>query len=141
MKQESTITFIKNMTFDVELGGHHFDIDAGAKVGGENNGPSPKGLLLSALGGCTGMDAVSILRKMKVTDYELKIEVSGELTDEHPKIYHTITVEFKFIGNNLPKSKLRKAVELSETKYCGVSEMLRKSSEIKTIIYINGDEI
>ena len=141
MKQESTIKFIKNMTFDVELGGHHFDIDAGAKVGGENNGPSPKGLLLSALGGCTGMDVVSILRKMKVTEYELKIDVSGELTDEHPKIYHTITVEFKFMGNDLPKSKLRKAVELSETKYCGVSEMLRKSSEIKIIIYVNGEEI
>jgi len=141
MKQESTIKFIKNMTFDVELGGHHFEIDANSKVGGDNNGPSPKGLLLSALGGCTGMDVVSILRKMKVTEYELKIDVSGELTEEHPKIYHTITTEFKFIGSDLSTSKLRKAVELSETKYCGVSEMLRKSSEIKTIIYVNGEAI
>jgi len=141
MKQESTVTFVKNMTFDVELGGHHFDIDAGAKVGGENNGPNPKGLLLSALGGCTGMDIISILRKMKVTEYDFKIDVAGELTDEHPKIYHTITVEFKFNGIDLPKSKLRKAVELSETKYCGVSEMLKKSSKIITFIYVNGEEI
>jgi putative redox protein len=141
MKHKSTVTFIDKMAFDVELNGHYFTIDAGAAVGGENRGPSPKGLMLSALGGCTGMDVVSILRKMKVPEYELNIDVSGELTDEHPKIYHTITVEFKFIGNDLPESKIKKAVELSETRYCGVSEMLRKASEIKMKICINGEEI
>lgn len=141
MKQKSTVTLIDKMAFDVELSGHHFTIDAGAGVGGENKGPRPKGLMLSALGGCTGMDVVSILRKMKVPQYELSIDVSGELTDEHPKIYHTITVEFKFAGNDLSESKIKKAVELSETKYCGVSEMLRKASEIKIKIYINGEEI
>ena len=67
--------------------------------------------------------------------------VSGELTDEHPKIYHTIIVEFKFVGYDLPESKIKKAVELSETRYCGVSEMLRKASNMKTKIYINGEEI
>ncbi len=141
MKQKSTVTFIDKMAFDVELNGHHFTIDADAGVGGENKGPSPKGLILSSLGGCTGMDVVSILRKMKVIEYELSIDVSGELTNEHPKIYHTITIEFKFIGNDLPESKIKKAVELSETRYCGVSEMLRKASEMKTIIYVNGEEI
>jgi len=141
MKQKSTVTFIDKMAFDVELNGHHFTIDAGAGVGGENKGPSPKGLMLSALGGCTGMDVVSILRKMKVPEYKLYIDVTGELTEEHPKIYHTITIEFKFIGNNLPESKIKKAVELSEVRYCGVSEMLRKASKLITIIYINGEEI
>ena len=141
MKQKSTVTFIDKMAFDVELNGHHFTIDAGAGVGGENKGPSPKGLLLSSLGGCTGMDVVSILRKMKVTEYELIIDISGELTDEHPKIYHTITIEFKFVGANLSESKIKKAVELSETRYCGVSEMLRKASNMKIKIYINGEEI
>jgi len=141
MKQKSTVTFLDKMAFDVELNGHHFTIDAGAKVGGEDRGPSPKGLMLSALGGCTGMDVVSILRKMKLTEYELNIDVSGELTDEHPKIYHTITIEFKFAGNDLPESKIKKAVELSETRYCGVSEMLRKASKMKIIIYVNGEEI
>jgi len=141
MKQKSTVTFLDKMAFDVELNGHHFTIDAGAKVGGEDRGPSPNGLMLSALGGCTGMDVVSILRKMKLTEYELNIDVSGELTDEHPKIYHTITIEFKFAGNDLPESKIKKAVELSETRYCGVSEMLRKASKMKIIIYVNGEEI
>ena len=141
MKQRSTVKFIDKMAFDVELNGHHFTIDAGEQVGGEDKGPRHKGLMLSALGGCTGMDVVSILRKMKVTDYELIIDVSGEPTDEHPKIYHTITVEFKFVGANLSESKIKKAVELSETRYCGVSEMLRKASIMKIIIYINGEEI
>ncbi len=141
MKQKSIVTFIDKMAFDVELNGHHFTIDAGAKAGGEDNGPRPKGLLLSALGGCMGMDVVSILRKMKVTEYELNIEVSGELTDEHPKIYHTITVEFKFAGDDLPVSKIQKAVKLSEIRYCGVSDMLRKAAEIKIKIYINGEKI
>ena len=141
MNNKSTITFIDKMAFDVELNGHHFTIDAGAGVGGENKGPSPKGLILSALGGCTGMDVVSILRKMKVTEYTLSIDVSGELTKEHPKIYHIITIEFKFVGTDLSESKIKKAVELSEIRYCGVSEMLRKSSKLITIIYINGEEI
>jgi len=141
MKQSSTIKFIDKMKFDVELNGHHFVIDASEQVGGEDNGPRPKGLMLSALGGCTGMDVVSILRKMKVIGYELSIDVSGELTDEHPKIYHTLTVEYRFTGSDLPESKIKKAVELSETRYCGVSEMLRKSAKINTSIYINREEI
>ena len=141
MNQKSTIKFIDKMAFDVELNGHHFTIDAGEQVGGEDKGPRPKGLMLSALGGCTGMDVVSILRKMKVTEYELSIDVSGEPTDVHPKVYHTITIEFKFLGNNLSENKIKKAVELSETRYCGVSEMLRKAAKMKIKIYINGEEI
>ena len=141
MKQSSTLIFQDKMAFDVELNEHHFTIDANEGVGGENRGPRPKGLVLSALGGCTGMDVVSILRKMKVTEYELTIDVSGELTEEHPKIYHTITVKFSFTGDNLPHNNIKKAVELSETRYCGVSEMLRKSSQIITLIYVNGEKI
>ncbi|MBT5421316.1 MAG: OsmC family protein [Candidatus Cloacimonetes bacterium] len=141
MKQRSTVKLLDKMSFDVELNGHHFKIDAGEQVGGEDRGPRPKGLMLSALGGCTGMDVVSILRKMKVTEYELSIDVSGDPTDVHPKVYHTITIEFKFLGSDLPISKIKKAVELSETRYCGVSEMLRKAAKLKTIIYINGEKI
>jgi len=141
MKQSSQVKFLKEMAFDVELDGHHFTIDATEEVGGKDKGPRPKGLMLSSLGGCTGMDVVSILRKMKVENYELTIEVSGELTDEHPKIYHTINVDFKFTGSDLPPAKIKKAVELSETRYCGVSAMLREASQINVKIIINGEEI
>lgn len=141
MKQRSRVKFIEDMAFDVELDDHHFTIDANEKVGGKDRGPRPKGLILSALGGCTGMDVVSILGKMKVTKFDLSIDVSGELTEEHPKFYHTINVEFNFSGTNLPANKIRKAVELSETRYCGVSAMLREASNLKVKIIINGEEI
>lgn len=141
MKQTSMANWLGEMAFDIELDSHHLIIDADLKVGGENKGPRPKGLLLSSLAGCTGMDVVSILKKMKVEDYELKLNVEGELTEEHPKIYHTINLNYIFTGKDLPIEKLKRAVELSETRYCGVTEMLRKAATINTKIVVNGDEI
>ena len=141
MKQTSTVNWLGEMAFDIELNDHHFIIDADSKVGGENKGPRPKGLLLSSLAGCTGMDVVSILKKMKVEDYELSLNVDGELTEEHPKIYHTINLNYIFTGKGLPAEKLKRAVELSETRYCGVTEMLRKAATINTKIIVNGEEI
>ena len=141
MKQTSMANWLGEMAFDIELDSHHLIIDADLKVGGENKGPRPKGLLLSSLAGCTGMDVVSILKKMKVEDYELKLNIEGELTEEHPKIYHTINLNYIFTGKDLPTEKLKRAVELSETRYCGVTEMLRKAATINTKIIVNGDEI
>lgn len=130
-----------DMAFDAELNGHHFFIDAADTSGGKNLGPRPKGLLLSALAGCTGMDVVSILKKMKVQDYSFSIDVSADSTEEHPKTYSKIYLNFVFEGNELPVDKIRRAVELSEIRYCGVSAMLKKSAEIKSRIILNGEEI
>jgi len=141
MSHSTKLTWLGKMAFDAELNNHHFTLDATDSVGGEDKGPRPKGLILSAIAGCTGMDVVSILKKMKVSDYKLDIDVSGELTDEHPIVYHSISVKFKFSGKDLPSDKIKKAVELSETRYCGVSAMIKKAAEITTIIYINDEEI
>ena len=141
MKESTRIKWLNKMAFDVELNGHHFTIDADPRFGGENQGPKPKGLLLTSLSGCTGMDVVSILKKMKIEDYQLEINVEGELTEKHPRIYHTINLNFVFKGEQLPEDKIKKAVELSETRYCGVTEMLRRSSKIKTKIFLNGENI
>ena len=78
---------------------------------------------------------------MKVEDYELKLNVEGELTEEHPKIYHTINLNYIFTGKDLPSAKLKRAVELSETRYCGITEMLNKAATINSKIIVNGDEI
>lgn len=129
-----TATWAGNMAFEINQDNHKFYLDASAEVGGNDKGPRPKALLLSGLAGCTGMDVVSILKKMKITDYTLEIEVSGDLTEEHPKKYHSIIVEFIFSGKDLPLDKIQKAVELSETRYCGVSAMLRESAKIETKI-------
>ena len=139
MANNTKLSWLGNMSFDTELDGHHFTIDAHSSVGGNDEGPRPKGLLLSALGGCTGMDVVSILKKMKVENYKLVISVSGEQTEEHPKFFHSILVQYRFEGEDLPISKIKKAVELSESRYCGVSAMLRKAATLKNEIYLNGD--
>jgi len=100
-------------------------------------GLSPKAMMLSSLAGCSGLDIVSVLEKMKVIDYELKMEIEGELTEEHPKYYHTVTVDYHFTGKNLNPKKIKKAVDLSVDKYCGVMEMFRQFAEVKTNIHIH----
>lgn len=130
-----------DMSFDVTQNGHHFVIDADEKVGGHDLGPRPKALLLSGLAGCTGMDVVSILKKMKVTDYKLIIDVEAEEEKEFPKPYKKIIVHYRLAGNDLPVKKIKHAVELSQTRYCGVSDMLRKAAEIDVQIWLNGEKI
>jgi len=135
------VKWLKNMAFDVELNNHHFTIDADSSVGGNDQGPRPKGLLLAGLAGCTGMDVVSILKKMKVDNFSLEIDVDADLTTEHPIVYSKIYLNYKFEGQNLPIDKLKKAVKLSETRYCGVSAMLSKACEIETSIYLNREKL
>ena len=98
-------------------------------------GVSPKAMMLSSLAGCSGIDIVDILKKMKITDYNLKIVVEGELTEEHPKYYHTIYVNYYFSGPEIDKKKCNRALQLSINKYCGVMEMFRKFATINTKIH------
>lgn len=124
------VNWTGDMAFDAEVNGFNIKIDAAEKVGGKNGGPRPKPLILVALGGCTGMDVVSILKKMRVEPDYFNVEVSGELTDEHPKYYYKLHIRYIFRGKDLPMAKLEKAVNLSQDRYCGVSEMLKKAAEI-----------
>ena len=98
-------------------------------------GISPKAMMLSSLAGCSGIDIVDILKKMKITDYNLKIDVEGELTEEHPKYYHTVHVNYYFSGPQIDQKKCNRAVQLSIDKYCGVMEMFRKFAIINTKIH------
>ncbi|MBN2789330.1 MAG: OsmC family protein [Candidatus Delongbacteria bacterium] len=130
------------MSLDIVQDGFHIVVDADKKVGGENKGPTPKGLLLSGLVGCTGMDVASILRKMKIEYSKLELSAETELTEEHPKVFKEITITYYLEGDTgLDRAKIRRAVELSMTKYCGVTEMLKKNSDINYSIYLNGEEI
>jgi len=115
--------------------GHSFPIDSNHTS--ENKSYSPKALMLSALAGCSGLDVASLIKKMKLEVDDFKIETIGKLTDEHPKYYNKVAVEYHFYGTDLNEEKLKKAVNLSVDKYCGVMEMFRKFSEIeiKTIFH------
>ena len=124
------------MAFEAEINGFKIIIDAEEAVGGKNRGPRPKGLTLVSLAGCTGMDVISILKKMRVVPEYFNVEVEGELTDEHPKYYHSIHLRYIFRGKDLPMAKLEKAIILSQDRYCGVSAMLLKSSKLTHEIII-----
>lgn len=128
---------LNKMAFDAEMGNHTVTIDAVKKVGGEDKGPQPKPLLLVSLGGCTAMDVISILRKMRVELEDFYINVSGEMTDEHPKYYNKLHIEYHFKGKDLPMDKLEKAVNLSQERYCGVSYMLGKAADISHEIILD----
>ncbi|MBI9037274.1 MAG: OsmC family protein [Bacteroidales bacterium] len=130
MKNKIECNWKEKMAFEAIVNDHKIMIDANESVGGENKGPRPKPLMLVSLAGCTGMDVVSILKKMRVDFDDFSVSVEGELTDEHPKYYKNINVVYKFKGKNLPKEKLEKAVSLSKERYCGVSVMLAKATEI-----------
>jgi putative redox protein len=136
MEKIADITLNEAMAFDVEVNGHHFMIDATEKVGGKNRGPRPKPLTLASLGGCTGMDVISILRKMRVEPDYFNVSVSAESTEEHPVYYNKILITYSFKGKDLPMDKLEKAITLSQDRYCGVTAMLNKAAEINHEIKI-----
>ena len=101
---------------------------------------SPMELLLVALGGCTGADVVSILEKKRqqVTGYE--IEVRAERRAEHPRIYTKIEVVHRVRGHAIDPKAVQHAIELSETKYCSVSAMLRASAHLSMSYEISNEE-
>ena len=136
MSQQTIVTWQSDMSFEASLNGHSIIMDADVSGGGNNQGPRPKILLLAGLGGCTGMDVVSILAKMKVVPEKFWMEISAEMTDEHPKVYNQIKLVYYFKGKDLEMDKLEKAVNLSKEKYCGVSAMLSKSAEMQIEIKI-----
>jgi putative redox protein len=87
--QETVIAnWLGNMAFEAEVNGHTLVLDAIPEVGGENRGPRPKPLMLAALAGCTAMDVISILKKMRVPVEKFNVRAQGDLTDEHPKHFH-----------------------------------------------------
>jgi putative redox protein len=128
--------WLSNMAFEVEINGHKIVIDAVQEVGGENHGPRPKPFMLAALGGCTGMDVISILNKMRVEVDSFNVIVEGDLTEEHPKHFYKMHVIYEFKGKDLPMEKLQKAVSLSEERYCGVSAVYKKMLELTSEIRI-----
>ena len=129
-----------NMAFESNNpSGLDLTIDASPEDGGEGKGFRPKALMLSALAGCSGLDVAGLIKKMKLEVDEFTIETIANLTDEHPKYYDSVTIEYHFHGGNLNEKKLQRAVDLSVDKYCGVMEMFRRFAEleIKTIFHSN----
>lgn len=135
---QSTVTWRSGLAFEVQQEGHRFTLDASAEAGGQDLGPRPKALLLSALGGCSGIDVVAILDKMRVPLDGFEMRIAAPLGEEHPKVFTEIRLQYVFRGKQLPLDKLERAVQLSQEKYCGVSAMLAKACPIRTEILVEG---
>lgn len=136
MKHTVDTAWQGNMKFDAVVSGHHVVMDALPVVGGNDEGARPKELMLASLAGCTGMDVVSILKKMRVEPEYFNIRIEAEMTEEHPKHYTAMHIIYEFKGVGLELDKLEKAVKLSQDQYCGVSAAYRKAMEITFEIVI-----
>jgi putative redox protein len=122
---KTTTTWEQRQEFTSRMDHHHITLD-----GTRKNGFNPKALLLSALAACSGIDVVEILEKKRVTFSDLSIDVETEQTEEHPRVFKDIHMRFMIRTDEENEDKVKKAIELSLEKYCGVSAMLRKNSPI-----------
>ncbi len=136
MKHTVDMSWIDKVAFEADMDGHKMVIDATVEAGGSDLGVRPKKLMLTALAGCTGVDVIMILKKMKVVPEAFNVIVEADVTDEHPKHYNKMKIIYQFKGKNLPMDKLERAVNLSETTYCGVTAVYRKAMELETEIRI-----
>lgn len=129
-----TTVFNRNMLFTAKVSGYDVFMNDRDK----DNGASPKQMMLASLAGCTGMDVVSMLRKMKVEFSDFSMDVDAELADEHPKVYNKVKLTYKIRLLAEDEPKMEKAVTLSKEKYCGVSAMFTAFAELTTeIIYLD----
>lgn len=132
MTNHITTKWLGEMAFESNNpSGHTFKIDAGPDDGGQGEGFRPKALMLSSLAGCSGLDVASLIKKMKLEVDEFHIETIANLTEEHPKYYDSVVIEYHFYGANLKEAKLQKAIDLSVEKYCGVMEMFRQFAKLE----------
>lgn len=129
--KKAIVEHIKGVTFVGKADSNHWVVmDGPEEVGGSNAGTRPKELVLLALGGCTGSDVASILRKKRVNFKRFYINIEAEVADEHPQVYTKINLEYVIEGKSINPADVERAIELSKTKYCSVSHMLKNSVEI-----------
>ncbi len=136
MKHEIDVLWGNNMYFESDIDGHKVAVDATPEVGGEDKAPRPKKLMLMALAGCTGMDVISILAKMRIVPTYFNMKIEGEITEDHPKYYKSMHIIYEFRGDQLPLEKLQKAVDLSAEKYCGVQALYKLAIPVTNEIKI-----
>lgn len=119
---------------------HWITMDGPEDFGGSNAGIRPKELMLLALGGCTGSDVVSILQKKRIDVRSFEMNITAEMTDDHPKVYSSMNIEYLFTGKDIKESDVTRAIELSQTKYCGVTKMYEKAMTITHSFKIINEE-
>jgi putative redox protein len=140
MAYEATVVWKEGLHFEGNSAGQIAHMDATVEGGGQGLGASPMRLVLIALGGCTGMDVVSLLKKMRQDVTHFEVSVSSDRADEHPKVYTNFEVVYRVRGHNLQRDMVERAVALSEEKYCSVGGMLKKAAPITIRIEIEEEK-
>jgi putative redox protein len=129
--KEAIVKQVRGTTLLAKSDSSHWVVmDGSPTFGGSSAGSSPKELLLMALGGCTAMDVIPILKKKRAPVEAFEVRVKGNVRDEHPQVFTDIHIEYVFRGNDLDPGDIERAIELSTTKYCAVSAMLNDSVTI-----------
>lgn len=142
MEHTTETQWMGKMQFNALINNNHTLImDGPTKVGGEDLGPIPKPLLLTALSGCTGMDVIALLKKANIEPQDFSVNVQGILSKEAPITYTSIHLNYVFKGKESEQKEALQAVQLSQEKYCGVSAMLKKIIPVTWEINYNGERI
>jgi putative redox protein len=130
-KRHAVVRHIQGVTFAGKADSNHWVMmDGPVDFGGSNAGSRPKELLLLALGGCTGSDIASILQKKRVPHRGFLINLTANTAEEHPQVFTDIHIEYVFYGDGISAADVERAIDLSTTKYCSVSAMLRASVKL-----------
>ena len=140
MAYDALVVWKDGIHFEGNSAGQVVHMDATPEAGGQGLGVSPMRLVLMALGGCTGMDVISLLKKMRQDVTFFEIAVSAERAEEHPKVYTGFELVYRVRGRSIQRALVEKAVSLSEEKYCSVGGMLKKAGPITTRIEIEEEK-
>jgi len=137
MKHEANVRWAGRMTFIGKAGTNHLvPMDTTPEFGGDSSATKPLELLLLGLGGCTGMDVASVLKKMRQDFTGIEMNITAERSEEHPTPYTKIDLEYVIYGRGMDEEKVKRAVELSQEKYCSVSAMLRKACPVNYTVSV-----
>lgn len=130
---DAKVTWNNGLNFTgIAESGFPLPLDTTVDHGGSGQGTSPMEMILIGLGGCTAMDVISILQKKRQEVTSFTVELHGERSTEHPKVFTEITMEYIVTGHGVDLESVERAVELSEGKYCSVNGMLKQSVKINT---------
>ena len=137
--KKAVVKQLRGITLAAKADSNHWVMMDGRDAsGGEGAASTPKELLLMALGGCTSMDVIPILKKMRVKFDAFEAHLTGNAREEHPQAFTDILIEYIFHGDAIAEADVQRAIELSTTKYCSVSAMLRDSVKITHSYTIHG---
>lgn len=136
------VHYLDGMAFEARAdSGHSVRLDAAPDFGGDNSGFRPTELTAISLAGCTGIDVISILKKMRVEIKRFDISVDASRREQHPKVFERIRLTYTLEADHCQPKQFQRAVELSQTTYCTVSAMLEKTAVIERILYLNGEKL